>query len=232
VRNGNLGGATNKAAHIEKEGHMINEHGKRCITGFHKMGNLSKAALIEKEGHMINKRGKECITGYHEMGNLNKAAHIEKEGHMINEHGKRCITGFHKLGNLSKAALIEKEGHMINEHGKRCITGYHEMGNKGVAAITKIYAANALDERHTHICISALCRRGASVTWEKGYPVFVHRCFDPQLSGLEGQQLRQKKGLKLHMCKKCHRTAQECQKGAGCRATCNTTNRKSCQHLH
>ena len=84
------------------------------------------------------------------------------------------------------------------------------------------------------VCCPAppLCQRGVSVRWEKEYPVFEHRCYDPQLSGLEGQQPRQKKGLKLQMCKKCHGTAKECKGGAGCRATCNTTNRKSCQHLH
>jgi len=53
-----------------------------------------------------------------------------------------------------------------------------------------------------------------------------------RLSGLEGQPTRQKKGLKLHMCKKCHRMAKECKGGVDCRATCKTTNRQSCQHLH
>jgi len=165
-------------------------------------------------------------------GAATKAAHIEREGHMINEHGKQCITGFHKLGNVNKAALIERDGYIRNDKGRLCIKGYRDIAIKGGAALAKICAAQALDEHHTHICISALCRRGVSVRWEKGYPVFEHLCYDPQLSGLEGQKPRQKKGLKLHMCKKCHRTAKECKKGAGCRATCNTTNRKSCQHLH
>ena len=266
VRNGRLGGAANRDALIEKEGYMINEHGKRCITGFHKLGNLNKDALIEKEGyminehgkrcitgfhklgnlggaanrdalieqdgHMINEHGKRCITGFHNLGNLNKDALIEKEGYMINEYGKRCITGFHNLGNLTKDAIIEKEGHMINEHGKRCITGFHKLGKLSGEATIKIHAAKALDEHHTHICISALCRRGASISWQKGYPVYAHRCCDPQLSGIEGQQTKQQRGKKLHMCKKCHRTAQDCEGGDRCRVTCNTTNHKSCQHLH
>jgi len=140
---------------------------------------------------------------------------------------------FHKLGNLNKAALIEREGYMINEHGKQCITGFHKLGaaSTGPAVMCKLRAAKALDEHHTHICISALCHRGASVKWENGFQIFVHHCYEPKLSGLEGQQTRQKKGLKLHICKKYHRTAKECQDGARCRATCHTTNRKSCQHL-
>jgi len=100
-------------------------------------------------------------------------------------------------------------------------------------ALTKICAADALGEHHTHICISALCQRGTSVMWEKGYPVNVHLCYDPQRSGLAGQRLRQKKGLKLHVCKKCHRRAKDCMGGASCRApACSNTSRKSCQHLH
>jgi hypothetical protein len=165
-------------------------------------------------------------------GAANKDALIEKEGYMINERGQVCITGFHKLGNLTRDARIEREGYMINKRGKKCITEAHDFGTLGGEVSAKKAAAKALDELHTHICISALCGRGVSVRWEKGYAVYAHHCYDPQLSGLEGQKPRQKKGLTLHMCKKCHRTAKECQKGAGCRATCNTTSRKSCQHLH
>jgi len=205
VRNGNLGGAATKASHIEREGYMINEYGKQCITGFHKLGAATKAA------------------------------HIEREGYMINKHSKQCITGFHKLGDLggtaNKAALVESSGHTLNSKGKLCIQGFRDLGSLGTAS-AKIHTAKALDEHHTHICISALCQRGVSVRWEKGYPVFQHSCCDPQLSGLEGQKTRQKKGSKLQMCKKCHRMAKDCKGGVGCRATCNTTNRKSCQHLH
>ena len=77
-------------------------------------------------------------------------------------------------GNLSKAAKIESGGYMFNEHDKLCITGYHKIGNLGGVAHAKILAADALGEHHTHICISALCQRGASVKWEKGYPVVFH----------------------------------------------------------
>jgi len=135
-------------------------------------------------------------------------------------------------GAVSKAKLVESDGYTLNDQSKLYIQGYRDLGSAGGVAKAKISAAKALDEHHTHICISVLCQRGVSVRWEKGYPVFEHRCYDPQLSGLEGQKPRQKKGLKLHMCKKCHRTAQECKRGAGCKATCNTTNRKLCQHLH
>jgi len=240
VRNGRLGGAANKAALIEKEGYMINERGQECIAGFHKLGKLggaaNKDALTEKEGYMINEHGQECIAGFHRLSNLNKDALIEKEGYMINERGQECITGFHKLGKLggtaTKDALIEKEGYMINEHGKRCITGFHGRGSLGCATFARIQAAKALDEHHTHICISALCQRGASVSWQQGYAVYAHRCYDPQLSGMEGQNPKQQRGKKLHMCKKCHRTATDCEGGDHCRVTCNTTNHKSCQHLH
>jgi len=225
-------GNLNKDALIEKEGYTINERGQVCIAGYHKLGNLNKDALIEKEGYTINEHGQVCIAGYHKLGNLSRDALIEKEGYMINEHGQVCITGFHELGNLAKAAHIERGGHMINKRGKECITGFHELGNLGGAAQAQIHAAKALDEHHTHICISALCRRGASVSWQKGYPVYAHRCYDPQLSGMEGQKPKQQRGLKLHMCKKCHRTAKDCEGGDRCRVTCNTTNHKSCQHLH
>ena len=80
----------------------------------------------------------------------------------------------------------------------------------GGEVLAKKRAAKALDELHTHICISALCGRGVSVRWENGYAVFQHHCYDPQLSGLEGQQPRQKKGLKIQLCKKCHRTLHSC----------------------
>ena len=176
--------------------------------------------------HTDIEHDKLCITGYHKLGKLGgaatKAALIESEGYMFNEHDKLCITGYHKLGKLggklggaaTKAALIESEGYMFNEHDKL----YHERAKLGGAGLAQICAADALGEHHTHICISALCQRGASVMWEKGYPVVVHLCYDPQQSGLAGQRLRQKKGLKLHVCKKCHRTAKDCKGGASCRA--------------
>jgi len=173
-------------------------------------GAANKDALIEKEGYMINERGQVCITGFHKLGNLSRDALIEKEGYMINERGQVCITGFHKLGNLTRDARIEREGYMINKRGKKCITEAHDCGNLGGEASAKKAAAKALDELHTHICISALCGRGVSVRWENGYAVFQHHCYDPQLSGLEGQQPRQKKGLKIQLCKKCHRTLHSC----------------------
>ena len=210
VRNGDLGGAARKDALIESGGHMVNEHGVWCITGYHKLGNLGVAAR--------------------------KDALVESEGHMVNEHGVRCITGYHKLGNLGgagrKDALVESDGHMVNDKGVLCSIGYDELGILGSNAHRKVYEANALSEHHSHICISAICQRGASIKWENGYPVIFHHCYDPQQSGLAGQKPRQKKGLKLHICKKCHRTAKEC-KGAGCLApACRNNSLKSCQHFH
>jgi len=121
---------------------------------------------------------------------------------------------------------------MVNQHGKECITECHIMGKLAGATNLKNFAAKALDEHHTHICIFALCRRGVSVGWQKGYPVYAHHCYDPQLSEIAGQKPKQKKGLTLQLCKKCHRTAKDCEGGDHCRVTCNTTNRKLCQHLH
>jgi len=37
-----------------------------------------------------------------------------------------------------------------------------DLGSAGGAAHAKISAAKALDEHHTHICISVLCQRGQS----------------------------------------------------------------------
>jgi len=163
VRNGRVGGAATKAALIDKEGYMINERGQVCIAGFHKLGNLNKDALIEKEGYMINKRGQECIAGFHKLGNLSRDALIDKEGYMINERGQVCIAGYSRLANLARDAKIEREGYMINERGKKCITEAHDFGTLGGEVSAKKAAAKALDELHTHICISALCGRGVSV---------------------------------------------------------------------
>jgi len=212
VRNGNLGGAARRSQLVESCGYAFNDKGKLCIQGYMDLGDLGGTAC---------------------RGQL-----VESGGYAFNDKGKLCIQGYMDLGDLRKAQLAESGGYAFNDKGKLCIQGYRDLGRKGAAVSTgsavaaKICAAKALDEHHTHICISALCHRGASVSRQNGYAVFVHLCCDPQLSGLEGQQPRRKSGLKLHMCKKCHRTAKECKGGAGCRATCNTTNRKSCQHLH
>jgi len=121
---------------------------------------------------------------------------------------------------------------MVNDKGEWCIKGYYDLSNLGNTAKGKVHEANALGEHHSRICISAICQRGASIKWQNGYPTIFHHCYDPQQSGLAGQKARQKKGLKLHICKKCHRTAKEC-KGAGCLAlACRNNSIKSCQHLH
>ena len=116
------------------------------------------------------------------------------------------------------------------------VAGFHEIGILGGEAKARIFAATALGEHHTHICISALCRRGASVTWHKqtnkDYREYGHFCYDFDLSVVAGQQPKRKRGMKSVMCKKCHRLAQYCAGGDSCRVTCNTPSHKSCQHLH
>jgi len=225
---------------IDRQGMLQWDHvsgagfkGARSVRNGNLGGAACKDALIESGGYMVNDKGVRCIKGYNNLGNLRKDALMVSGGYMVNEHGVRCIQGYHDLGNSSKDALIESSGYILNDKGEWCIQGYHDLGNLGGAAKAKIHEANALGEHHTRICISALCQRGASVKWENGYAILLHHCYDPQQSGLAGQQPRQKKGLKLHVCKKCHRTAKECKGGAGCRApACSNTSLKSCQHLH
>jgi len=94
-----------------------------------------------------------------------KDAFIQKDGYLTNKRGKECIAGFHGLGNLRSDALIQKDGYMTNKRGKEVSAGFHELGTLGGAVHARISAATALGEHHTHICISALCRRGASVSW-------------------------------------------------------------------
>jgi len=175
-------------------------------------------------------------TGYHKLGNVTKDALIEKDGYMTNKRGKAVSTGFHELGKVGGAAakdvLVEKDGYMTNKRGKEVSTGFHELGSLGGAAHALIFAATALGEHHTHICISAVCRRGASVSWQKGFRVYVYWCYDFELSGVEGQTPKQQRGMRTRMCKKCHRLAKHCAGRDQCRVTCNTTSRKSCQHLH
>jgi len=130
-----------------------------------------------------------------------------------------------RKGDLRKDALIESDGNMLNDKGEWCIKGYRDMGILGNTVKGKVHKANALGKHHTHICISAICQRGASISWQKGYPVIFHHCYDPEQSGLAGQTARSKKGLQLHICKQCHRTAQECE-GTGCLAPCRNSRLK------
>ena len=189
-------------------------------------GNLRKDALIESEGYMLNDQGKLCIKGYNDLGNLRKDAL-----NMVNNKGEWCIKGYQDLGNLTRDANIKRDGHMVDDKGVQCITKYHEMSNLAHAAKGKVHEANALGEHHSHECISAICQKGVSIKWRDGYPINCHHCYDSQQSGLAGQKPRQVKGLKLHLCKKCHRTAKEC-KGTGCLApACRNYSLKSCQHL-
>ena len=134
-------------------------------------------------------------------------------------------------GEKTKDALIERKGHMVNDQDVLCITGYRELGKKGNTERGKKCKAIALGEHHSHIYISAICQRGASVTCEKSFPRVQHHCYDPEQSALTGQKARQVKGLKLHVCKKCQRTTQE-RKGTSCLASaCRSNSLKLCQHL-
>jgi len=68
---------------------------------------------------------------------------------------------------LRKAQLAESSGYALNDKGKLCIQGYMNLASAGGVAHAKISAAKALDEHHTHICISALCQRGVSQMGER-----------------------------------------------------------------
>jgi len=79
--------------------------GARCVRN----GNVSKAAHIEREGYVVNTKGVPCITGYKNLGDVSKAAHIEREGYVVNDKGVWCITGYKNLGDASKATHIKRE---------------------------------------------------------------------------------------------------------------------------
>jgi len=89
---------------------------------------------------------------------------IKSEGHMVNDKGVQCSTGYHRLGNLSKDAIIKSEGHVVNAKGVLYISGYVKISKKGNTARGETCKAIALGEHHSHICISAICQRGASIT--------------------------------------------------------------------
>ena len=192
--------------------------GARKVRNGNSSSSASKDAHIKREGYMVNNKGVRCIKGYHDLGISSKGAHIKREGQMVNDNGVRYITRCHKLSNSSKAELIKSEGHMVNAKGVLCIKGYHKMGKKG--------------KHHSHICTSAICQSGASITWDNSYPKLQHHCNDPAQSGLTGQKARKVRGLGSCECKKCHRTAKECD-GTGClAAACKCNSLKLCQHLH
>ena len=145
--------------------------------------------------------------------------------------GARSVQNGDLGGAARKDALIESGGHMVNAKGVRCIIGYNKISKKDTTARGEKYDAIALGEHHSHICISALCRRGASIYWEKRYPKIQNRCYEPEQSKLTGQKARKVKGLLLRVCKKCHKTAKKCN-GTSCLApACRSNNLKLCQHL-
>jgi len=161
-------------------------------------------------------KGARCVRNGNLGGAATKAASIEREGHMVSDKGKLCITGYHNLGGLggavSTAALIKRDGYMINDKGVRTSAAHNRLGEIGVEARDKIARASAMSEHHSHICISTLCQRGASINWEGQNVRLFHLCYDPEQSGLAGQKPQQVRGLGLHVCKKCHRTARSARR--------------------
>jgi len=219
---------------------MFNDKGKQWITGYKQLGDASKDAHIKREGYMVNDKGKQCIIGYKKLGDANgklgdnatKDALIKHEGYMVNDQGVRCITGYKKLGNASKDAHIKRKGYVVNDQGVRCSTGYKKLGKKGGAAKAKISRATAMVEHHSHISISAICQRGASMKWEEGSVRMYHHCYDPERSGLAGQKPQQVRGLGLHVCKKCHRTAKKCNEASCLAPACSNKSLMLCEHFH
>jgi len=94
------------------------------------------------------------------------------------------ITGYKNLGDLGraaiKAALIRREGHVVKDKGVRCITGYQRISKKGNMARETIARATAVGDHHSHICISAICQRVASIKWEGEDVRMYHHCYDPE----------------------------------------------------
>jgi len=178
-------------------------------------------------------RGARSVRNGRVGGAAIRDALIAKGGHITNKHGQVVIAGYHDLGsvggNATKDALIAKGGHITNKHGQEVIAGFHDIGSLGGAVLAR-KRADTVD--HTHVCTSALCRRGASVLWQHGYAVYAHYCYDFERSGAAGQLPKPRKGMQHHICKKCHRSAKLCAGGDHCRVTCNTPSHKSCQHLH
>ena len=135
--------------------------------------NSPKDALVKCDGHMVNAKGVRCIKGYNDLGNLRKDALVESGGHMVNTKGVRCIKGYNDLGNSTKDVFIERGGHMVNAKGEWCIREYSKLSKKANMTRLEKHDTIALGEHHSHICISAICKRGASIYWEKGYPKII-----------------------------------------------------------
>ena len=90
---------------------------------------------------------------------------------------------------------------------------------------TYIYMA-MMDDGQSHICISSHC--GKFCTPKEGSReeiVMYHSCADPCRSG------KQVKGLKHHMCRKCHQSGKVCKTAVCYFRRCSLL-KDSCKHLH
>jgi len=188
VRNGDLGGAAAKAALIESGGYMFNTQDKLYITGYHKLGNLGGAAT--------------------------KAALIESGGYMFNEQDKLRFTGYHKLGNLAKATLIESGGATCSTSRTYCASQGTTSWALWAPLRTEKFTRPLQWESIIHLSASLLYAtrvrqsNGSRVTLWFSTVAMIHSNQDWQDSRRD-----KTKGLKLHVCKKCHRTAQNCKGG-------------------
>jgi len=124
------------------------------------------------------------------------------------------------------------KGYMVNDQGVRTSAAHTRLSKKGAAARSNSARATALGEHHSHICISAIFQRGASIKWKGEIVRMYHYCYDPERSGLAGQKPQQVKGLGLRVCKKCHRTAKKCKEASCLAPACSNNSLILCKHLH
>ena len=96
---------------------MVNEHGVRCITGYHKLGNLSKDVMVENDGHVVNDKGVVCSKAYHELGILGSNARGQvHEDHALGEHHSH-ICGISAISQRG-ASIKSENGYPVILH--RC----------------------------------------------------------------------------------------------------------------
>ena len=170
-----------KAQLVESGGCTLNDKGKLCIQGYMDLGDLGSAA---RKSQLAESGDSVTIPQYRFNKTKQHTLHTQRQGQVVHPrvHGsgrfaqgparrERCLhtqrqgqvvnQGYMDLGNFGSAArkdqLVESDGYTLNDKGKLCIQGYRDLGSSGGVASAKISAAKALDEHHTHICISVLC---------------------------------------------------------------------------